>query len=224
LPVATRVAWGAWAALGVVLAATLLRPAALLPGNGSWLRRFQTPEIDAGTTIAQEFVMHRSGLYAVDVYPTLDGAQPGPSALRLTLVDITEGSRGGVVRTGMFPVDEAVRTSRLRFAFAPIGDSRNRKYRLEASAVSAPTHIRLRATRGDWYRDGTLIVNGRARFGDLLFQASAPTSSIWRTLVDGRNSAGPAAGRRVLLLLVVIWIVLGGLLRPLLSLAGAPSP
>jgi hypothetical protein len=198
------------------LAYSLTLPASLLPGNHSWLRRFETPEIADGRTVGQEFTMRRDGLDAIEFIPASNSLSPSGN-IHVALIDITSPGNSQVLRTGTLRAAELVRGTYYRFAFPPIVDSRNRKYLFELAAQDVSSGITLRATKGDPYPDGTLTFNGRGRWADLMFQASAPTESIWRTLWAGGTQSG-VSGKLILTLLVVNWLALGVLFHSLVSL------
>ena len=208
----SRVAWIAWAAVGVSLVWSLSLPG--LPGNAWWLRRFHTPEITREYTFAQTIAMNRNGLDAIEFRPAPAGSRLSGD-IRLVLVDITESADDGlVVRTSTIAVAELADALSFRFQFAPIANSRFRMFRFELAATDASSGIALVATRGDRYSEGALLVNGRSRWADLVFQTSATTSSIWATLWTVRTESG-VSGRLVLALLAASWLVLGVVVRVL---------
>jgi len=215
--VAWRLAWAAWAGAGVVCALSLALPVSTFPANNSWLRRFRTPEISDALTVAQTFKMTADGLQAIELYPAPNGL-PLSGDIRLTLVDITTEGDPSVVRNAAVRAADLVREPSYRFAFAPIIDSVHRTYRLEMTATDSSSGVVARATRGDPYRSGTLLANGKTRWADLAFRASAPTSSLWHTLWTGRAPvSGRRSGRVVLVLLGASWMAMGVLFRALLS-------
>lgn len=209
---ASRAAWIAWIAAGVVFGVSLTQPAATFPANRWWLRAFSTPEIGSGRMVGQEFVMSRDGLNAIEFHPVPVDSLRG--RLEVRLVDLTEGATSRVVRTGTFDVADLVRRESYRFEFEPIADSKNRKYRFELTADDGMSGIALRATKGDPYPRGTLTFNGTSRWADLRFRATAPTTSIWQALWTGPIQSG-TSGRIVLALLVINWMAAGVLLRVL---------
>ena len=212
----SRLAWIAWGVVGVVLACSLALPAATFPGEQPWVRRFQTPEIGSGSALGQTFVMTRDGLNAVEFHPASTGRSPS-GRIRIALIDVTERSPSKVVRTGFVDAAALAGRSWYRFEFAPVADSRNHQYRFELSGTANKSGFALLAAKGEGYPDGTLTFNGYTRFGDLAFQAVAPTSSMLRTLWNGHTDSG-ASGKLVLVLLIASWIAMAGLFRALLSI------
>jgi hypothetical protein len=206
-----------WVAGAVVLLGSLALPAATFPENDGWLRRFQTPELRDGHTVGQEFVMTRDHLDAIEVRPVATDARRSGD-VRVALVDITGGLEPRVVRSGVLRVDDFDVESPYRFSFAPIPDSRNHRYRFELTADGS-RGVALLATKGDPYGPGPLTFNGRSRWADLVFQASAPTRSIWQVLWTGRTQSG-VDGKVILALLIVSWIATGFLFR---AVASVPS-
>lgn len=216
----SQVAGLAWAGIGIVLVVSLALPGSSLPGNGWWLRRFHTPEVTNERTFGQTFVMRRDGLQAIEFHPAQIGSRISGD-IRLALVDVTEGAEPRVVRTSTTPVTDLARKQSYRFEFQPITDSTNRTYRFEVSSSEMSSGLALRATKGDPYPNGTLTVNVTPRLADLLFQASAPTASMWQTLWTKRAEGGRPSGRLVLALLAANWIAIGFLFRIVLFLPAA---
>ncbi|MBM3819639.1 MAG: hypothetical protein FJW14_11605 [Acidimicrobiia bacterium] len=205
------------------MAWSLTLPAAGQPGNAWPLRRLRTPEVTHERTIGQEFVMTRNGLNAIDFYPVTTGTPSGE--IVVSLVDITEGSRRGVVRHGSMRAADLAVESWSRFDFTPIDDSRNRRYRFDVTA-NGYSGLALIATKGDHYSAGPLTFNGTSRWADLAFRTSVPTMPIWEALWTGRTSAG-AGGRFIIVLITLHWILTGVLLRglvPRLATQGWSAP
>lgn len=122
----------------------------------------------------------------------------------------------------LHPARDVVRASRHRVGFPPIAGSRGRLYRLEVRVPDAPPGqgLGLWATRGQAYRGGVLVVNGREVWGDLVFQASAGRATAFGDLQQRLRAWHPAAGSPWLLgallvlynsgLAVVVWFFVGG--------------
>lgn len=222
---ASRLAWLAWAAVGMVFVSSLALPTPTLPGNHSWLRRFQTPELSYGITLAQTFRMNRDWLRAVEFYPAANGL-PLSGNVGLALIDTTvTDAATAVVRGATVRAADLVRGSSYRFEFRPIADSTSRTYRFEVTATDSSSGVVLWATKGDPYEAGTLLANGRSRWADLTFEAVGPTSRVGRALwTKLAPESGWRSGRVVLALFAVSWIALGALFRALLSLPANAEP
>ena len=218
---ASRLALIAWVGVGVTLIWSLAQPGT--PGNGSWLRRFDTPEITRTYTFAQRFRMNRDGLEAIEFRPTR-AEFLASGEIRFALVDITREDEGTVIRTGSVPWTELARRSSYRFEFAPVLDSRHKAYRFEIAATAERSGVALVATRAvERYPEGALTVNGKNRWAALLFQTYASNASIVSTLWTGRTESG-VPGRLVLALLALNWLLLGVIVRVLAGMPeGAPS-
>jgi hypothetical protein len=207
---ASRLALAAWGTLGVVLIWLLTQPST--PGNHSWLRRFQTPQVTRGYTIAQRFNMNRPGLHAVAFHPAPHGTAVS-GEIRFILRDMTDSDDGRVVRTGRVPAVALADRSSYRFDFEPIADSRHRMYRFEIVATTDHSGVALAATRmPKRYPYDALTVNGRDRWASLLYQTDAVNPTIWSTLWNGRTDSR-MPGKLVLALLVANWLLMGVLFR-----------
>ena len=217
----SRLAWLAWAGLGIVLVYSLTLPIATLPGNGAWLRRFETPEIVPGRVLDQTFTMNRDGLTAIEF--ALVPVGPPARDISLTLLDVTVAGAERVVAADAIRVHALGDRQSFGFAFDPIAGSRFHTYQLEVSGTDGPSGYALVATKGDRYAGGTMGVNDRARWGDLVFQTfvSPPVGSTWTTLWTRRGESGRASGKLILALLGLNWVAVGFLLRAAIGLAVA---
>ena len=205
----------------MTLAWSLAQPGT--PGNASWLRRFDTPEVTRNYTFAQRFRMNRDGLEAIEFHPTRAGGLAS-GEIRFALIDMTRDDAGEVIRTGSVPWTALANRSSYRFEFAPVGDSRHKSYRFEIAATGDRSGVALVASRGvDRYPEGALTVMGRNRWSALLFQTYASKRSVWSTLWTGRTESG-VPGRFVLTLLAINWLLLGVVFRAVASVRLKPDP
>src|SRR5439155_7857758 len=127
----SRLAWLAWAGLSVVFAYSLTLPVATLPGNGVWLRRFDTPEIVDGRVFSQTFTMDRDGLTAIEF--SIDPVGPPSSDITATLLDVTVAGKARVVETSTIKVHALGDRRSFRFEFPPIAGSRFRAYEFDVT-------------------------------------------------------------------------------------------
>jgi len=217
----TRLVWLAWAGIGAFLVVALMRPIATLPGDETWLRRFDTLEIAPGRVFSQTFTMNRNGLTAVE----FSIAPLGPPArdISVTLLDITVRGQPLVVYADAIKVAALGDRQSFRAEFPPIADSEFRTYELDVSGTDGRSGYALVAAKGDGYAQGTMYFNDRARWADLIFQTyvSPPVRSIWTTLWQRHASPGRASGKLILALLGLNWIAAGFLLRALLGVGAA---
>ena len=147
-------------------------------GAAVGVRRFTTPEVSHVVRVSQSFVMDADGLFAVEVRPVATGPVRGAVRFELRAASPVDGP---VVRHLSVEASELVRSDRYRFEFQPVQDSLDRAFRFDlASSPDAPSAgVALRATRGEWLDGGTLLFNGRERWGDLGFQTYS-TAPPWR--------------------------------------------
>ena len=203
--------WVAWSALGIVLAYSLTLPFVTLPGNRARLRRFQT-EITRDRVFDQTFVMNQDGLNAIEfgVAP-LDATRSGD--IRFTLSDVTDKNNPRPMRTGEVRAD-ALAGDMWRFAFEPITNSNAHTYAFEVAATGR-SGLALVATKGDAYAAGTLRVNERPRWADLVFQTatSPPVGSPLAALRGADDQTEPTRVKAILWLLGLNWLVVGFLLQ-----------
>jgi len=218
----SRLVWLVWAGLSIVFAYSLTLPVATLPGNRPWLRRFDTPEIAEGRVFSQTFTMDRDGLTAIEF--NFDPVGPPSRDFTVTLLDVTIPRSSRIVSTQTIRVHALGDRRSFRFEFPPIPDSRFHSYEFDVSGGDGRSGYALVAARGDGYTGGTLGVDGRARWSDLIFQTdvSPPVASTWTTLWTRRGGSGRASGKLILALLGLNWIAVGFLLRAVAQ--NQPSP
>jgi len=213
---APRLALAVWAAAGLVAALALSRPARVLPERELGLRRFATPEVTSARHFAQTFDMTANGLEAIDI-ETAGSGTAATGDIQLSLIDTTVSGSESIVRAAAVPSAQVLRESSFRFQFAPVANSDRRAYRLEIAATQPASGVALRATKGDGYSRGSLLVNGRTRWADLAFRTHAPTHSRWTMLWRRPSEAGRPPGWVAVMAFMASWIAAAALLR---SLAG----
>ncbi len=191
----TRLVFTRWAAIArwsvpVVCGLGLAMPSTPLPGDNLGIRRFRTPPLGSDVRLGQSFRMPVDGLRAIDVLPVANGTRPsGDILFELYEVSHDEGEKPAVrVRSTEVLSEDLMKQAVYRFEFPPILDSKDRAYRLDLVASPA-SGIAFWATRGERYAEGSMHVNGRPRWADLVFQAHAPTLSVWAQLrlLQGRS-------------------------------------
>ncbi|HEY3158674.1 MAG TPA: hypothetical protein VGJ78_06910 [Vicinamibacterales bacterium] len=191
-----------------------------LPGNGARLRRFQT-EITRDRVFDQTFVSNQDGLNAIEfsVAP-LEATRSGD--IRFRLSDVTDKNNPRVMRTGEVRAGALI-GDRLRFAFEPITDSSSHTYAFEVAATER-SGLALVATKGDAYAAGTLMVNERPRWADLMFQTSTspPVGSPWATFWGTDDQAAPKRVTAILGLLGLNWLAVGFLLQGFVAARRGP--
>jgi hypothetical protein len=208
----------AWIVTGVVFVAALTIPSVSLPADELGLRRFSV-DIDPATTVSQTFLMPANGLEAVEI--TAEATRPEVTGdVRLDLYDVTDGvnfMHGTDVRAA-----DLVKAPVYRFTFPPIDDSEGQRYRIEVRASDPPpAGVSLRATKGNRYREGTMLINDRERWADLAFATFAPAGrSSWNRLtnVEG-GKVTPLRAYVAIGALAAYWAALGLVLRFLSALA-----
>jgi hypothetical protein len=205
---------GGWLAIGALLAASLSVAIPTRIRDGLGLRRFVTPEITGCdlrndalfcTFASQSFVMNADGLRAVEFMPVAVGRRI-EGQVQLRLVDL---ARLQVIRTADVNVADVLRDDVYRFAFEPVADSRDGRYRFDVLARTDTRGMAVRATRGDRYPGGALLWNDQPRWADLAFEADAGSRPAWRALWSYRKApdARPG-GSTALLALVAYWALL----------------
>lgn len=200
-----------------MIAVSLAVPILWLPGNQSWLRRFQTPEVTKAWTLAQDFTMSEDGLNGLALASLRVGASSGQ--IRLRLLRVSDAGEDLIVAERAFAAAEIAGGLPLQWAFIPIEDSQFQPFRLEITATDN-SGLALIATRGNDYAGGVLTANGTSRWADLVFQTSSSTrpAPLWKRLWSGRSEPGRASGKLILVLLAINWIATGFLFRAVLSI------
>ena len=159
-----------------------------LPGDDRGWRRFVTPPVEGSTRIGQRFRMNADGLTAVEFRTAALGGVGGRIRIELQ-------TWNGVTATPIRSVDVAaadlVRNEWYRFEFEPVTGSLGRLYQIELSSLEGTpgAGVALWATKGERFRDGTLIANGVERWADLAFRVDAtvpPPPPAWTNLSHPR--------------------------------------
>jgi hypothetical protein len=210
-----------WMLAGAVMLAAMNRPAASLPADRLGVRRFVI-DVDAASVISQTFVMTANQFNAIELSARVAATRPS-GALRFELWDLRDEV---VVHATDVGAAEVAAVPAYRFEFPPISDSRNRTYRLDIFASpDRPGHgVGLRATKGERYRGGTLLLNDRERWADLAFTTfAAAARSPWRRLLDASAQPGLSTAEIVAGSLAGYWLALGVVLRGLLSKGIRPA-
>lgn len=205
----------AWWSVPILYAVLLASPSVTLPADGLGIRRFQTPPLDPELCLGQTFTMPVDGLHAIEVFPAAAGDHVSGD-VRFELYEIHSTGEPILVRATEVLAEEVVWGSSYRFEFAPIPNSRDRRYRLDL--VAAPAEgVAFWATMGDRYEGGSLHANGRERWADLAFRVHAPAPSIWGRFMTLRET-NPVRAYLVIASFTAIWLLLGFVLRTLPTL------
>ncbi|MDA1183134.1 MAG: hypothetical protein O2930_00645 [Acidobacteria bacterium] len=208
-----------WCGVPLVIATLLATPSVTTPGDDLGLRRFQTPQLEAGMLLGQTFSMPGDGLYAIEVFPVAVGERVSGS-VAFVLYDVTE-SRFVPVRGAVVTSDSLMQSPSYRFAFPPIGDSADHSYLLNI-APRQTEGVAFWATKGERYEGGSLRINNQDRWADLAFQTYAPAPSIGALFTTIRETH-PARGHIVIGAFTAIWLLLGLLIRELAAMNNTPG-
>lgn len=233
-----RSAWArAWAQgwalpLAAVVVCLALEAAGLADRSGgeprnAGVRRYVVGEISREARLAQTFLVKADGLSSVTIHPRATSGQPAGAAI-LDLVDVTEGSEPRVVTQTTVPVATLAASASYTLRFPP-QPSRSREYRLEIAMVDVPRGggVGLVAARGDGHPNATFFINinGRARWGDLVFETTVDGAQSNMALLQARLSSWgvPAATLALMLLLAAKAALLYVLMRAIARNAGAAA-
>jgi hypothetical protein len=183
-------------------------PAPVLPGHPLGFRRLVTPELSASVHLGEEFNMYADGLTAIELRPVRVGQPRGMIRLQIGMGTAAHLPSARAVEV---PAEEFVRTGIYRFQFTPFGNSKNQHFTLDvaASAENPSSGVALWAIKGVDNAEDTLVFNGEARFGDLVYQtdivrAPAPPKPPLRTAVW-----------YALAMLMLAWLIAARMLRDL---------
>ena len=195
------------------------------------IRRFVLGEIYEGYVVEQRFVVRSDGFSAVTIYPR--AASPSPSGqVMLELRDITDEQGGEVVRQASAPTAELAESGSYTMRFPP-QPSRYHEYALLISVVdgSDGQGIGLLASRGgnlheDNYWRPTLLIGGRRRFSNLIFDTTVDeATSNFGAIASQMEQGGIPAPRLVLLLVLLAkYAALVLVIRAFASQAAATVP
>lgn len=188
------------------------------PSNDG-IRRYVVGEIADDVTVGQTFAARAGGLSSITVHPR--AVSPGPAGVATFEVRDISGVAPVIVQRATAPVDALAAAGAFTIRFPP-QPSFGRRYEVEMRLTQATRGhgIGLLATRGDGYRDGSLQIRGRPRWGDLVFEGTADESrSNFAVLVSRLREVGVPAAAVVLALAVAgknaaLWFVLHAFARP----------
>lgn len=204
-----RLDWTGKAAAGAMLVCAAVETHSLMdrsrgePRNLG-IRRYVLGEIYEGYRVEERFWAKADGLSSVTIYPR--PAAPAPTGnVMISLYDVTDDRAPLAVRQVSVPTAELAGADSFTLRFPP-QRSVYREYVLEVSVVdgSDGQGIGLLATRGDGYRDGSLFVNGRRRFGDLAFETTVDDATSNFGSIASQLAAGGIPAPRVMLFFVLI--------------------
>jgi hypothetical protein len=160
--------------------------------------------------IAQSFTMPLPNLHAIEFQAVDVGNVSGSVRLELRDMHIDADA----VRVAEVPAAVLVEDEWYRFEFDPLPHSADRRLRLDISPVTqeASTGITMRASRGDTFPGGALLLNERERWGDLAFRTHTPARSTLRAVIESSHLPG-GTGPIALAALCVGWLGLGLILH-----------
>jgi hypothetical protein len=167
------------------------------------VRRYVLGEIFDAHRVEQRFLVKADGLSMVRIHPR--PASPSPTGtVVLELRDISRG-HDDVVQRAATPLASLARSESFVMRFPP-QRSRYREYSLAVSVEGASDGqgIGLLAARGEGYRGATLFVDGRPRFGDLLFETSVDNATTNFGSIASQLAQGGIPVSRVVLVLLLI--------------------
>ncbi|MGH9161014.1 MAG: hypothetical protein ACRD2X_13655 [Vicinamibacteraceae bacterium] len=147
-------------------------------------------DIGGRREVVQTFRLDADGFDAITVQ-----ARPGRQRPRgdvvFELYDVVSG-RDRLIYRLTHPAEKVAAERSFRLGFPSIVPSRGRYFRLRVRAPTTPAEhaIALVANLTDDYDAGQLSVDGRERWGDLVFETSARYASTW-WLVDQIMPVGP---------------------------------
>ena len=200
----TKLAAGAILLYAVVQIVALVDRSAGEPRNGD-IRRYMLGEIYDEHHVEQRFVVRAPGLSSVTIHPR--PASPSPTgSVTLTLRDVTGGDAGPIVHRESAPLPELARADAFTLRFPP-QPLPNRTYALQivVTGGSDGQGIGMLASRGDGDRRASLFVNGRRRYGSLVFDTTVDgASSNFGAIAEQMGRSGMPAPRAVLTLVLLL--------------------
>ena len=139
------------------------------PSTTPGFLRALTPEIASDMRVGQRFAVYHPSLTAIQLHPAASAFVRGTVVLELRDLSVRDAP---VVRSQAVAAQDFVKDSTFDFVFAPLSESRGRRYRLEVgSSPTDPTSgVALTASRRRQLEDAMLYFNGRERFGELWFE------------------------------------------------------
>ena len=169
------------------------------------VRRYVLGEIFDAHRVEQRFLVKANGLSSVTIHPR--PASPSPTGtVVLELRDVTDGRDRGVVQRISTPLVALAQSESFTMHFPP-QPSLHRDYALEVSVEggSDGQGIGLLASRGEGYQGARLFVdNGRARWGDLIFETTVDDATSNFGSIASQLAQGGIPAPRVVLLLVLL--------------------
>ena len=193
------------------------------------IRRYVLGEIDGTYRVQQRFLVKANGLSSITIHPWPASETTTGTAV-LDLRDVTGGREQGRVGLVSMPAVELVQLGSFTMRFPP-QRSLYREYALEVTVEggSDGQGIGLLATRGAGYRDATMSIRGRPRFGDLVFETTVDDAlSNFGSIASQLTQGGvPAPGAVLLLILLVknaaLFLVIRALAQPALPVHLSPQ-
>lgn len=168
------------------------------------IRRYVLGEITDRDRVEQRFLVKGNSFSSVTIHPR--PASPAPTgAVIFELRDVTDQRDWGIIARVSTPLAELARMESFTIPLRP-QPSIWREYALavKAEGGSDGQGIGLLATRGEGYAGGTLYVNGRRRFGDLVFETTVDEAmSNFGSIASQLGQGGIPAPRAVLLLVLI---------------------
>ncbi len=153
------------------------------------------------TTVGQTMRVHSDGFNEITVRArAINSDATGEVVFQLT--DVCELSRERAVFRTSRPVAEVTASERFRLSFADVARSAGHRYRLSITVMEfVPTRgVQLLMNDADVLRRESFSVNGQEHKGELVFETSARTGTLFR--------ATQAAVQRVSVLLGATWFLI----------------
>ena len=168
------------------------------------VRRYVLGEITDRDRVEQRFLVKGNSFSSITIHPR--PASPAPTGTAVfELRDVTDQRDWGMVARMSTPLPELARMESFTIPLRP-QPSIYREYALRVTVEggSDGQGIGLLATRGEGYAGATLFVNGRRRFGDLVFETSVDDAMSNFGSIASQLAQGGVPAPRVVLLLVLI--------------------
>jgi len=153
-----------------------------VPRSGRTGRAMLVGEVAGDHEVSQTMALEADGFERIVVHARPYGGSVGGDVV-FELKDIVGGTEGLLFRISRSAA-EVIASNAFAIAFPPINNSSGRQYRLDISAPRTPPGqgIALAATSDDSYPGGSLFVDGRERWGDLVFETQAARDTMYRTV------------------------------------------
>jgi hypothetical protein len=208
-PGRARWIWYAWWCFPVAVAALFAAPVAALPGDDLGIRGFATPPLHGGVVYSQSFRMTTDGLHTIEVYPVGVGPRVN-GTIRFDLYEVHElgdNRSEAHIHSADVLAGDLISAPSYRFEFPPIPNSKGRTYRFDLAGTPAQG-VAFWATHGDRYEGGSLSVNDRGRWADLVFHTYAPVPSLWQRVMALRKTDS-ARSTVIIAAFPTIWLLAG---------------